>query len=55
MKTIKCWGIVYGNTTKKEETESVTIEKRCKTIQYFKDECEKEGHKLTAEPYQATL
>lgn len=55
IKTIKCWGIIYGNTVNKDKTEEVTIEKRCESIQEFKDLCEKEGHKLTAEPYQASI
>lgn len=55
IKTIKCWGIIYGNTINKEQTEEVTIEMRCKTIQSFKDKCKNEGHKLTSEPYQSSL
>jgi len=55
IKTIKCWGVLYGNTINNDKSEEVTIERRCKTIQGFKDECEKEGHKLTCEPYQSSL
>ena len=50
-RTIKCWGIPYGLTTNKNQTESVTIESKCNSIEEFKAECKKKGHKLTGEPY----
>ena len=51
MKTIKCWGIPYGNQSNNLETEEITIEMKCKTIIDFKKKCKKEGHKLTGVPY----
>lgn len=49
MKTIKCWGIPYGLTSK--QTEELTIEMRCKTIREFKNRMKESGHKLTSKPY----
>ena len=51
VKTIKCWGIPYGNTTSKDQIEEWTIEMRCRTIKEFKEICEQDGHKLTGKPY----
>jgi len=51
-KTIKCWGIPFGNTERnKFQTEEVTIEMRCSSIKEFKEICKKEGHKLIGKPY----
>ena len=50
-KTIKCWGIPYGLTSNKLQTEEVTIEMSCKTIKEFKEFMQKKGHKLTGKPY----
>ena len=51
MKTIKCWGIPYGNKPDNFNTEEITIEMRCKTIKEFKKNCAEQGHKLTNTPY----
>ena len=52
LKTIKCWGIPYGNNPENQfQTEEVTIEMRCSSIKEFKEICKKEGHKLIGKPY----
>ena len=51
MKTIKCWGIPYGNKLNNTNTEEITIEMQCRTIKEFKEQCKKEDHKLTGSPY----
>ena len=50
LKTIKCWGIVYGLISKKA-TESITIECECASISDFKKACFDAGHKLIGKPY----
>lgn len=50
-KVIKCWGVPYGKIINKEQTEEITIEMQCATIKEFKEECEKEGHRLSGNPY----
>jgi len=49
MKTIKCWGIVYG--AKNSNTADQTIEMKCNSIKEFKEICKMEGHILTDKPY----
>lgn len=51
-KKVKCWGIPYGLTTKKNETQEMTIEMGNVTVDEFKEYCKKEGHKLTGKPYK---
>ena len=50
LKTIKCWGIVYGLLDDKK-TEIVTMEATCESIKNFKKACFENGHKLVGKPY----
>jgi uncharacterized membrane protein len=54
MTTLKCWGIPFGLTSNKEQTEEVTIEMKRISIKEFKEECKREGHKLTDKVYSFT-